>query len=116
MLKLEKKRGTITVDDEVIQNIVSSTAGNCFGIAGMEAKNATEQFWDLFRKDNGDKGIKISCENNQIYIDLHIMVSYGINIPAITDSIVHKISYNVEDATDFPVKKVNVFVDRVNTK
>ena len=44
MLKLEKKRGTITVDDEVIQNIVSSTAGNCFGIAGMEAKNATEQF------------------------------------------------------------------------
>ena len=44
------------------------------------------------------------------------MVSYGINIPAITDSIVHKISYNVEDATGFPVKKVNVFVDRVNTK
>ena len=116
MLKLERKRGTVIVDDEVIRNIVSSTAGNCFGIAGMEAKNATEEFWGLLKKDSSDKGIKVSCENNQIDIDLHIMVSYGINIPVIADSIVHKISYNVEEATGSPVRKVNVFVDSVSTK
>lgn len=41
------------------------------------------------------------------------MVTYGINIPAITESIVHKIAYSVETATGFKVRDVKVFVDSV---
>ena len=116
MLKLENKNGSIVVDDDVISNIVAIVANNCFGIAGMEAKNATEEFWGLFKKDAHDKGISVECNGNEISIDLHIMVTYGINIPAITDSIIHKVAYSVEEATGFSVKKINIFVDSINTK
>ena len=43
--------------------------------------------------------------------DLHIAVTYGVNISAIVKSIVNKVRYTVEEATGFQVAKVNVFVD-----
>lgn len=116
MLKLQNENGVIVVDENVIANIVSAEARNCFGIAGMTSKNVKEEIWSLFRQTDNDRGVEVRCENNEIMIDLHIMVSYGVNIPAITDSIVHKITYTVEEATGFPVCGVNVFVDSVNTK
>jgi len=116
MLIKNNKYGTVSIDDDVIYSITSIVASDCFGIAGMESKNATEEFWSLLKKDSNDKGVEVRCEDNEIVIDLHIMVVYGINIPAITDSIIHKVAYTVEEATGFNVKSVNVYVDKVKTK
>ncbi|MGN0989683.1 MAG: Asp23/Gls24 family envelope stress response protein [Eubacteriales bacterium] len=116
MLKIENEQGLIALDDNAVANIVSITAGNCFGITGMTAKNVSEEFWNLFKRDSHDKGISVKCTGNEITVDLHIMVVYGINIPAITESIVHKITYSLEESTGFKVKKVCVFVDAINTK
>ena len=46
-----------------------------------------------------------------LVIDLHIAVTYGVNISAIVKSIVNKVRYTVEEATGLQVAKVNVFVD-----
>lgn len=116
MLLADSSRGMIAIDDSVIAGIVANAANECFGVAGMTAKNKAEDFLGLFKKDSHDKGISVSCTNNEITIDLHIMVTYGINIPAITDSIVHKVTYSVEQAVDFTVKSVNVYVDALSTK
>jgi len=116
MLKYENEFGLIAVDDSVICSIVANTASKCFGVAGMAAKNVTEHIWAFLKKDVHDKGIQVSCIDNEVVINMHIMVSYGINIPAITDSIVHKIAYNVSQALNCKVRKVNVFVDSITNK
>lgn len=116
MLLTENKEGFVVIDDSVLVSIVSNAANECFGVAGMTAKNVTEGFLGLFKKDSHDKGIHVDCEGNEITIDLHIMVTYGINIPAITESIVHKVTYSVEQAVNFSVKCVNVYVDAISTK
>lgn len=116
MLLSDSGYGFIAIDDSVIVGVVADAANECFGVAGMAAKNMTEGFLGLFKKDSHDKGISVDCTNNDIVIDLHIMVTYGINIPAITESIVHKVTYSVEQAVDFKVKSVNVFVDALSTK
>ncbi len=116
MLKLKNDRGTVMIDDNVIAGITSIVASNCFGIAEMTAKNMTEQLRAFLKKDRKDKGVHVSCENNRVRIDVHIAVMYGVNIPAITESIAHKITYSVSEYLGFPVEKVNVFVDSVITK
>lgn len=112
MLKVETDMGLIILDEAVIYSIVAGAATKCFGVAGMTAKNSSEEFWNLFKK-NFDKGIHVSCTDNEIEIEVHIMVIYGINIPAITESIIHKIVYSVEDTTGFKVRNVKLFVDSV---
>ena len=49
-------------------------------------------------------------------VDLHIIVTYGLNISAIVKSIVNKVRYTVEDATGLEVHKVNVFVDAMKSE
>ena len=39
MLLFENERGKIVVDDSVIAQIVANAANECFGVAGMAAKN-----------------------------------------------------------------------------
>lgn len=116
MLKLKNDRGTILIDDSVIAGIASIVASNCFGIAEMTAKNVTEQLRAFLKKDRKDKGVHVFCDNNRVCIDIHIAVMYGVNIPAITESIAHKITYSVSEYIGYPVDKVNVFVDSVITK
>ena len=55
MLLTENKEGFVVIDDSVLVSIVSNAANECFGVAGMTAKNVTEGFLGLFRKDSHDK-------------------------------------------------------------
>jgi uncharacterized alkaline shock family protein YloU len=57
--------------------------------------------------------VQVRVSGKRLVIDLHIIVAYGVNISAITQSIVHKVSYTVEEATGFEVARVNVFVDGI---
>ena len=61
-------------------------------------------------------GVSIRTRNGSLIIDLHIIVTYGINISAIVNSIMHKVSYTVEEVTGIPVEHVNVFVDGMKSE
>ena len=104
MLLFENERGKIVVDDSVIAQIVANAANECFGVAGMAAKNIGEEFLGFFKRDN------------KVNIEMHIVVTYGINIPAISESIIHKVVYTVEQALDVSVGDIKVFVDAVINK
>ena len=70
----------------------------------------------VLRRENPDKGVRVRSEDGKLLVDIHIAVTYGVNISAIVKSIVHKVRYTVEEATGFPVAKVNVFVDSMKAQ
>ena len=51
--------------------------------------------------------------NGKLVVDLHIAVTYGLNIATIVRSIVGRVRYVAEKATGLEVAKVNVFVDQM---
>ena len=63
-----------------------------------------------------DKGVRVRAVDNKLVIDLHIVVSFGVNISAIVKSIVNKVKYTVEDATGLEVIAVNVYVDSMTAQ
>ena len=48
-----------------------------------------------------------------LVIELHIKVTFGLNIAAIVRSITHKVKYAVEDATGLKVQRIDVCVDDI---
>jgi len=58
-----------------------------------------------------DQGIRVYRDGQGLQVDIHIVVTYGLNISAVQRSIVSRVCYTVEEATGLEVKKVNVFVD-----
>ncbi len=112
MIKMENPLGSVEISQDYFSNLVGHAASECFGVAGMIESNASQSIRSLLKKgDAPDKGVKVRYGAGGLVIDLHIAVTYGLNIAAIVKSIVNKVSYTVEEATGFTVAKVNVFVD-----
>ncbi len=118
MIKIENPNGYIEITNNYFTNLVGRAAQSCFGVTGMVNSNAYQSLRSAIKskaaRDNSDQGVTVKSINGNLTIDLHISVSYGVNISAIVESIVNKVRYTVEEATDLSVSKVNVYVDALN--
>lgn len=118
MIKLENPNGFIEVTNNYFANLVGRAAQSCFGVTGMVNSNAYQSIKSVLKnksaKENLDQGVTVKSINEDLIIELHISVSYGVNISAIVESIVNKVRYIVEEATDLKVSKVNVHIDALN--
>ena len=54
-------------------------------------------------------------EPGGLVIELHIIVTYGLNIETVVRNIVEKVRYTTEDVTGMPVKNVRVYVDEMRS-
>ncbi|MEG1869753.1 MAG: Asp23/Gls24 family envelope stress response protein [Oscillospiraceae bacterium] len=112
MIKYENHMGSIQISEEYFANLVGHAASECFGVSGMVESTASQGLRHLFNNtDKEDKGVKVKNLDGALVIDLHIAVTYGVNIVAIVKSIINKVTYTVEEATGFDVSLVNVYVD-----
>lgn len=118
MIKIENPHGYIEITNNYFATLVGRAAQSCFGVTGMvnfnpyqSLKSAIKNKWE---KENLNQGVVVKNVNDKLVIDLHISVSYGVNISAIVESIVNKVRYTVEEATDLTVSKVNVYIDSLN--
>ena len=110
MIKIENHLGSIDISNEYLTTLIGHTVAACFGVVQMNSYGAKQVILSLLNKTSSiDNGVTIRQNGNKIAIDLHITVSYGVNISAIVDSIVKKVHYTVQEETDLEVLKVNVF-------
>ena len=117
MIRKETHLGMIEVSNAYFTNLIGHAVSECFGVSGLVHKTPVHGICSILTgKDVRDKGVRVSNTDEGLIIDLHIAVSYGVNIAAITKSIVHKVSYTVENACGMPVSKVNVFVEEMNVQ
>ena len=118
MIKFENPNGYIDITNAYFATLVGRAAQSCFGVTGMVNGSAYESIVSAIKsKATGEKfnqGVYVKSVDGQLQIELHISVSYGVNITAIVDSIINKVRYTVEEATDLKVNTVNVYVDALN--
>lgn len=114
MLKLENHLGVIEISEEYFANLVGHAASECFGVSGMVSSNPVQGLRSTISKEEfTDKGVHVRAVDGNLVVDLHIAVTYGVNISVIVKSIVNKVRYTIEEATGLQVAKVNVFVDEM---
>ena len=116
MIGFENTLGTVEITQEYFANLIGKAASECYGVAGMINSPYQGIKAVLSNRDNIDKGVRVRTEDGKLLVDIHIAVTYGVNIAAIVKSIVHKVRYTVEESTGFQVAKVNVFVDSMLKK
>lgn len=106
--------GKVRLDENVVAQVAGLTALDCFGIVGMGLVSVKDGIVKLLKRDSVSKGINVRFdENDNIVIELHIVVAYGVSIKAVTDNLMQAVKYKVEDFTSFKVSQINVFVEDV---
>jgi len=116
MIKMKNELGTISISQNAIVRLVSAAATESFGVAEMASRNKAEELASLIRLNREGKGIRVRATPDGLCIDLHIVVVFGVNIPAISESIVHRISYGIQNTTGIAVRDVNIFVDAIKAE
>lgn len=114
MIKVENHLGDIRIAGSYLTSLIGHAASRCFGVVRMSPIGAKQGLrTNILKGSPSDRGVKVYSEKGtgKIVIELHIYVTYGVNVAAIVDSIINKVRYVVESETGLSVHRVNVFVD-----
>ncbi|MEG0110334.1 MAG: Asp23/Gls24 family envelope stress response protein [Oscillospiraceae bacterium] len=114
MIKFYNTLGKVSMTGDYFAGLVSAAAKGCYGVAEMATGGTSDSIKSIvLGADFPDKGVRVTEENGNLIIELHIKVTYGLNIAAIVKSITHKVKYAVEDATALKVQRIDVCVDDI---
>ncbi len=112
MIKLDNERGSICISSEVITWLAGDAATRCFGVKGMASRVKESGLVQLLRRESMTKGVNvIANDDGSITIELHIVVDHGVNLAALSNSIMSEVNYKVSSATGIPVRQVDVYID-----
>ena len=111
-MKLQTEKGTISISNEVFSNITGAAAINCYGVKGMAVRSKTDGLVHLLKKESMSKGVKVTYhEDGTVSLELHIIVDNGVNLMAVSRSIMSEVRYIVSRYTGAEVRSVNVCID-----
>jgi len=114
MITYETRLGKINLSETYLSKLIGNEVVTCFGVVGMVPSNSKQRiFSKLSKEEQVDTGIKVIGDSDNLSVELHIIVTYGMNISAIAQSITEKVKYVVKEATGINVQKVTVKVDGI---
>lgn len=102
--------GKISISDLAIAKVASQAAVESYGIVDTVSRRFSDSLAELLKKDAGGKGVKVVTSGNRIYIDVYVLIKYGVSIEAVAESLKGAIKYKVEKFTGMIVDTVNVNV------
>lgn len=114
MITYETRLGKIAICEEYLSKLIGNEVTSCFGVVGMVPSTSKQKLFNkLSKNEQLDTGIKVIGNTDSITVELHIVVTYGMNINAIASSITEKVKYVVKEATGIEVEKVIVKIDGI---
>lgn len=114
MIAYETRTGLITLSQAYLSKLIGHAVTSCFGVVGMKPSSNKQRIFGILSKSESiDTGIKVTGNADTINVEIHIVVSYGMNINAIANSITEKVKYTVSETTGITVNKVIVKVDGI---
>ena len=102
--------GRITITEEAIAQVAGYTALECYGIVNLISKRFSDNIADLLKKQRISKSVRVMTNGDRIFIDLYVIIKYGVSIDAVATSLKKAVKYDVENFTGMVVDTVNVNV------
>ena len=88
--------GDVSFTAGYFSTLVGEATKHCYGVAAMAPRDMTDAVRSLVHgSDYSEKGVRVTQENGRLVIELHIAVSYGLNISTAARSISHRVKDEV---------------------
>ena len=110
MSNFNTSNGNITIDDQVIVGYITDEIHKIKGVSKMISSISDSFSKNIFGRDSGMNGVRISRDGDNISINLHIIVYYGYNIPQLS----YAVKTAIEEFTGLKVDAVNISVEGID--
>ena len=105
--------GKITISNRTIEKFVANIATDCYGIVKFTHNNPFSSIVSFFHYIFGYKSVTVRSSGDRIFIDLSVVVKYGVSIKAVVEALKESVKYKVERFTGMVVDTINVSVTGV---
>ncbi len=112
-LNVNNSYGAIKISKRVIAKVAAMAAGECYGLVGMVSRLGAPNLTELFRGEQGARGVLVREIEGGIEINLYVVFEFGLRIQTVAENVVERVKYSVELATGVKVKRINVYVESV---
>ncbi len=106
--------GKIVISDKTIEKFIANVAMDCYGIVEFSSNGFIDSVISLLFA-NSTKGVKVHSFGDRIFIDLAVIVKYGVSIKAVVEALKESVKYKVERFTGMIVDTINVKVTGVKS-
>ena len=114
MVNIINDYGKISITSEVFTYLAGDAATSCFGVKGMAGRSKEGGPLQLLRRESMSKGVEVKFnDDGSLSLELHIGVDNGVNMAAVSRSIMNEVSYKLSKSTGVPVKNVDVYIDTI---
>ena len=114
MSNFDTSNGNINIDDQVIVGYITEEIQKIKGVSRMVSSISDSFSMNIFGRDSGMNGIRISRDDNNITIAIHIIVYYGYNIPQVSYEIQSAIKSAIDGFTGLTVDAVNISIEGID--
>ena len=114
MVNIINDYGKISITSEVFTYLAGDAATSCFGVKGMAGRSKEGGPLQLLRRESMSKGVEVKFnDDGSLSLELHIGGDHGVNMAAVSRSIMNEVSYKLSKSTGVPVKNVDVYIDTI---
>lgn len=112
------KKDPITVTDGALATIIGLAAHEVPGVVGMAPASLGEGIKRILGVAQADEGVEVSRtqtdDDETTDVDLYVVVAYGVNIPAVADSIRERVHYAAETYAGVSLKTIRIHIAGVS--
>lgn len=109
MAKEKTVLGSVQISPEAVASIAYQATVELYGVVGLAPKNIAEGLAHTITREP-TRGITVDFSNDNLDIDVHVILEYGIRITTVADSIANSVRYHVEKGLGIRVHNVNVHI------
>lgn len=107
---LPKVRDRVTVTNEALSTPIGLATHEVPGIIGMAPANLREGIKRILGAQRADEGVEVSRQGEMAAVDLYVAVAYGVNIPAVAESVRERVLYAAKAFAGVEVTRVGVHI------
>ena len=107
------KLGEVQIADEVVAIIAGLAATEVDGVDSM-ALNITNELVGKLGMNNLSKGVKVDVTEDHVSVDLSLNLTYGYNIPEVSEAVQDRVKSAIENMTGLSVLDINIKIAGVN--
>ena len=111
MMEYPETQGKTTIDPRVLIKICKLTSLEVPGVSRMDT--GPHSVDDVLKKNYAD-GVKISVQNNTVFVDLYLVLDHDTDLYKTSQLIQKKVSRAITELVGMDIGKVNIHVEDIN--
>ncbi len=109
-----RAKDSVTVTDGALATLIGLAAHEVPGVVGMAPAGIREGIKRILGVAQADEGVEVTRGEGETRVDLHVVVAYGVNIPAVADSVRERVTHAAQTYAGVAPLQIRVHIDGVS--